>query len=360
MSNQTSIRFQYIKRVLQFRFDAGTSRGVLRTKEIYWIKTYYPDFPQVMGWGEAAPLEKLSVDDRPDFESLLQKKLKELEKLTWELEENFILRTITDLVPDYLPSIKFGLEVALLDLKNGGQKRIFDNDFFDQSIPIPINGLIWMGDPVFMKTQIEQKLNDGFGCIKMKIGAIDFEQELELLRSIRQDFCKDRIILRVDANGAFAETDVMFKLDKLADLDIHSIEQPITAGNWALMNALCTESPLPIALDEELIGVSNKAELLDQIRPPYIILKPSLLGGIVQTRQWIELAEERKIGWWMTSALESNIGLNAIAQLASTYRPTLPQGLGTGKLYHNNLESPLLIDAGWIRYDHDGKWESPN
>lgn len=360
MSVHTSIRFEYIKRTLQFRFDAGTSRGVLRTKVVYWIKAFNPDFPEVIGWGEAAPLEKLSIDDRPDFERILSQKLKELEQISWVLEDEFIFEELRKIVPFELPSIRFGLEVALLDLKNGGKKRIFNNDFYDRSIPIPINGLIWMGDPIFMKTQIEQKLNEGFGCIKMKIGAIDFEQELELLSFIRKDFSKDQIILRVDANGAFGKDDASYKLKKLAELDIHSIEQPIPAGNPDLMQALCAASPLPIALDEELIGVKNKAELLDQILPPFIILKPSLLGGIAETRKWIDLAVEREIGWWMTSALESNIGLNAIAQLTSTYQPTLYQGLGTGKLYHNNLDSPLLIDSGWIHYAAEQKWEEPS
>jgi o-succinylbenzoate synthase len=360
MSAHTPIRFEYIKRTLQFRFEAGTSRGVLRTKVIYWIKAFNPAFPEVVGWGEAAPLEKLSIDDLPDFELKLNQKLKELEQVSWVLEDEFIFEELRKLVPFELPSIRFGLEVALLDLKNGGKKRIFDNDFYDKSTPIPINGLIWMGDPIFMKTQIEQKLNEGYGCIKMKIGAIDFLQELELLRSIREDYSKDQILLRVDANGAFGKNDVLQKLKKLAELDIHSIEQPIAAGNPDLMQALCEASPLPIALDEELIGVKDKAKLLDQIRPPYIVLKPSLLGGIAQTKEWIKLAEEREIGWWMTSALESNIGLNAIAQLTSTYLPSLYQGLGTGKLYHNNLDSPLLIDSGWIQYADEFKWEEPS
>lgn len=359
MSNHTSLRFQYIKRVLQFRFDAGTSRGILRTKVVYWIKVFNPDYPQVVGWGEAAPLEKLSVDDRPDFELLLNNKLKDLELITWEMEEEFIFQTLSELVPFNLPSIKFGLEVALLDLKHRGIKRLFANDFYDLNMPIPINGLVWMGDNIFMEKQIKQKLDEGFGCIKMKIGAIDFQQELDLLSGVRQKYSKDQITLRVDANGAFGEKDVMEKLEKLAKLDVHSIEQPIVAGNIEFLKALCASSPLPIALDEELIGVQDKELLLDKVQPAYLILKPSLLGGISETKEWIHFAEARQIGWWMTSALESNIGLNAITQLAATYHPTLPQGLGTGKLYHNNIESPLFIDSGWIQYAPDRSWEDP-
>lgn len=359
MPDSASIRFEYLKRTLQFRFDAGTSRGILRTKDVFWIKAFRREFPETCGWGEAAPLVKLSLDDRPDFEEVLAKVLEEMEEISWNLEEKVILEKLKQHIPFELPSIRFALETALLDLKNGGKKKLFDNPFYDQNKPIPINGLIWMGDPQFMLDQIDQKIEEGFDCIKMKIGAIDFDQELELLRYIRDRFSREQMTLRVDANGAFSENDAMSKLSKLAGLGIHSIEQPIAAGNLEAMRKLCESTPLPIALDEELIGVNSKAQLLDLIKPQYIILKPTLVGGILETREWIRLAEERKIGWWMTSALESNIGLNAIAQLTSTFDPSIPQGLGTGKLYHNNLESPLEIESGLIRYSPEKSWEEP-
>lgn len=360
MPDSPSIRFEYIKRTLQFRFDAGTSRGVLRSKDVFWIKAFRVESPQICGWGEAAPLVKLSPDDRPDFEEVMVKVMKQMETISLNMEEDFILEKLKEVIPFELPSIRFGLETALLDLKNGGKKKLFDNPFYDRNEPIPINGLIWMGDREFMLEQIDQKIEEGYDCIKMKIGAIDFDQELELLRYIRDRFSPEQITLRVDANGAFAKEDALVKLSKLAELGIHSIEQPIVAGNVEAMRKLCEATPLPIALDEELIGVNSKANLLDQIKPQYIILKPTLVGGILETREWIRLAEERGIGWWMTSALESNIGLNAIAQLTSIYNPTIPQGLGTGKLYHNNLESPLEIKSGLIRYSAEKSWEEPS
>ena len=217
-----------------------------------------------------------------------------------------------------------------------------------------------MGEPDFMLQQIDQKLGEGFDCIKMKIGAIDFEQEISLLTYIRSRFAVEQVTLRVDANGAFSPENALEKLQRLADLRIHSIEQPIRAGQWAAMETLCRQTPLPIALDEELIGVREKDVLLDSIQPQHIILKPTLLGGILETQGWIRLAEERGIGWWMTSALESNIGLNAISQLASTYSPVIPQGLGTGKLYHNNLISSLEVQSGRIAYKPNAVWEAPS
>ncbi|GMQ26755.1 o-succinylbenzoate synthase [Algoriphagus sp. oki45] len=355
-----SFRFQFslIKRVLQFRFDAGTSRGVLKTREVFWIKVTHPDDQEKVGWGEAAPLVGLSPDYREDFEQVISAQLEKLARETWEVDTSSVLDQVKARVPFELPSLRFGVEMALLDWIQGGKKRFFPNPFFDEKKPIPINGLIWMGDREFMLEQIDQKLKEGFDCIKMKIGAIDFEQELALLSYIRKQFSKDQIILRVDANGAFSPMEAMNKLGQLAELDIHSIEQPIRAGQWAEMRKLCRETPLPIALDEELIGTKEKELLLDTLKPQHIILKPTLLGGFLETQQWISLAEERGIGWWMTSALESNIGLNAISQLASSYDPKIPQGLGTGKLYHNNLASPLEIEKGQIRYG-DRLWENP-
>ncbi len=358
MSTGKSIRFDFIKRNLIFRFDAGTSRGVLKTKVVFWVKAYEEN-KDLVGWGEAAPLINLSVDDRPDFEQVLKSQLQELENQSWEMEESSLLNQVSELVPFELPSIRFGVETALLDLKNGGKRKILDNSFFDEQMPIPINGLIWMGDEAFMKKQIDEKLEQGFDCIKMKIGAIDFQKELDLLQYIRTSYSANEITLRVDANGAFSPEEALEKLEALQEFSLHSIEQPIASGQIMEMKRICAKTSLPIALDEELIGVRGKGVLLDQIHPQFIILKPSLLGGIKETREWIYEAEKRKIGWWMTSALESNIGLNAICQLTSQYRPTLPQGLGTGKLFQNNIESPLTVSDGQIQYNTHLNWENP-
>lgn len=359
MASPSNLQFSYIRRTLDFRFEAGTSRGVLTSREVFWIQVRDPQSPEVVGWGEAAPLAKLSPDYRPDFESILQTILDSLRDVRFDLEEKSILELLRKLIPFDLPSIRFGLETALLDLALGGKRRIFPNRFFDAQAGISINGLIWMGDRDFMLQQIDQKLKDGFDCIKMKIGAIDFEQEVALLRYIRSRFSKDQITVRVDANGAFLPGHASQKLSLLAELDVHSIEQPIAAGQWEAMSALCQNTPLPIALDEELIGIGKKEELLDTIQPQHIILKPTLLGGILETREWVQLAADRNIGWWMTSALESNIGLNAISQLASALDTSIPQGLGTGKLYHNNLDSPLEIKSGKIFYNPAHSWGIP-
>jgi o-succinylbenzoate synthase len=332
----------------------------MRTRDVFWIKVCRQGDLDQIGWGEAAPLAGLSPDFGPDFEMLLAGVLQEASARIWDLEEESVLQQVKNLVPFSLPSLRFGLETALLDLANGGRKRILANSFFDQGTPIPINGLIWMGTKEFMLQQINQKLEEGFACLKMKIGAIDFDQELELLRYICEQEAAKNLVLRVDANGAFSPQEALGKLEQLQNFGIHSIEQPIGVGQWEAMRELAQKSPIPIALDEELIGKSNKEEVLDFIKPQFIILKPSLVGGILETREWIRLAEARGIGWWMTSALESAIGLNAISQLTSTYLPSLPQGLGTGKLYANNLESPLVVQSGEIRYEQNGTWEIPS
>jgi o-succinylbenzoate synthase len=332
----------------------------MRTRDVYWIKAHRNGDLDQVGWGEAAPLAGLSPDFGPDFEGQLKGILQQANARDWDLEEESGLNQVRELVPFSLPSIRFGLETALLDLANGGTKRILANAFFDLGTPMPINGLIWMGTKEFMLQQIHQKLGEGYSCLKMKIGAIDFYQELELLQFIRQQKNANELTLRVDANGAFSVKEALYKLEQLQACDLHSIEQPIRVGHWEAMRELAMQSPIPIALDEELIGRPNKEEVLNFIQPQFIILKPSLVGGILETREWIRLAEEMGIGWWMTSALESSIGLNAISQLTSTYLPILPQGLGTGKLYHNNLESPLLVQAGEIQYEQNGTWETPS
>ncbi len=291
----------------------------------------------------------LSIDDRQDFEA----------KLAWTCEHiNLGLDVLLAELIEF-PSIQFGLEMAFLSVSRQNQFELFPSDFTKGKDSIPINGLIWMGDPVFMKQQIKDKLTSGFSCIKLKIGAIDFDKELELMRSIRQEFDADTIEIRVDANGAFKPNEALEKLKRLSDYNLHSIEQPIRQGQVDDMAQLCSETPLPIALDEELIGVFSVTEkqfLLQTIKPQYIILKPTLVGGFKGSQEWIALAESNQIGWWVTSALESNIGLNAIAQWTYTLESQLPQGLGTGGLFTNNIQSPLVVDSGQLVYDLKTKW----
>ncbi|PIQ49737.1 MAG: o-succinylbenzoate synthase [Cytophagales bacterium CG12_big_fil_rev_8_21_14_0_65_40_12] len=353
------VHFEVIPHILKFRFEAGTSRGAFTEKETWFIKANTQAKPEIIGWGEASPLKGLSLDYSTDYEVQLKSQLVGLSKLDFPEEAEALLTFIAEHIPANFPSIRFGVETALLDLINGGRRMIFNTDFVRGKQRMPINGLIWMGDVDFMQQQIEEKLKEGFSTIKIKIGAIDFERELDLLEGIRKRYSSREITLRVDANGAFTEADVFDKLEQLASLEIHSIEQPIMAGQQSLMKSICEESPMDIALDEELIGVNDleaKKALLEQIKPQYIILKPSLLGGILACREWIALAESMNIGWWMTSMLESNIGLNAIAQFTSQYQPILPQGLGTGKLYHNNIESPLEIRKGELLYNFAKDW----
>lgn len=332
---------------LHFKRPAGTSRGVMQIKNSWIIKLTANN---VEGIGEISVIEGLSPDyiDKVTFESRINEVCSRLEASEGNIARGFaIAATLND-----FPSIKFGLETALLDLQNGGKGIIFNNDFTKGIRKLPINGLVWMGDESFMKDQIAEKLADGYTTIKMKVGAIDIQTELSILASIRKQYSANEITLRVDANGAFSPTQAPELLKKLADLEIHSIEQPIKAGQWEVMAELCHSTPTPIALDEELIGINDihqKITLLETIQPQYIILKPSLHGGISGTKEWIELAEQKNIPWWMTSALESNIGLAAICQLTAEYQNNLPQGLGTGSLYTNNIESDLIIENGFIR-----------
>ncbi|MCR9017491.1 o-succinylbenzoate synthase [Aquiflexum gelatinilyticum] len=352
------IQFSYQPYLLKFKFDAGTSRGVLKEKVSYILKAVSKHNPEVIGWGEAAPLPKLSIDDVRNFEEVLEGTVKKLSGMSVMDSESEVLEWVKTNISENFPSIHFAFETALLDLLHGGKKMIFDTPFFHSEKAMPINGLIWMGDREFMLDQIDKKLAEGYSCIKMKIGAIDFDQECDLLGYIRKRFGAEKVTLRVDANGAFTTKEALEKLKTLHEFDLHSIEQPIKQGQLPEMESLCRLSPLPIALDEELIGIHNleeKRRLLETIRPQYIILKPTLLGGIGSSREWIGLAESMDIGWWMTSALESNIGLNAIAQFTSIYNIILPQGLGTGQLYHNNIDSPLRIEKGEIKYGI-GKW----
>lgn len=340
--NQSKLTASFEAFVLDFKRPSGTSRGVLTQKKGWKLKLANQE--GITGLGECSVIPGLS----PDYVSDEQYE-KQLE-IVCQDPIRFIENK--QLLLDY-PSILFGLESAYFDLVNGGKQLFFDSAKNTFGFKIPINGLIWMGDPEYMQSQIEEKLAAGFTCIKLKVGAIDFKQELNLLEGIRSRFDSSRITLRVDANGAFSPDDALWKLDELSKLDIHSIEQPIKAGNRELMAQLCAQTPLPIALDEELIGINlpeEKIALLNTIRPQYIILKPSLHGGFSGTKEWIKLADSRNIPWWITSALESNIGLNAIAQFTAEYNPDLPQGLGTGGLYETNFDAPLTIEQGYLLY----------
>jgi len=336
----------YQRYILNFKQASGTSRGVLHTKKTYFLKLIKAD---KIGVGECAVFRGLSIDDRPDYE----------EKLVWLC--NNINRNIDELLTNLVefPSIQFGLEQAILSLKSLKLFELFPSKFTQSKEAININGLIWMGSETFMKQQIKDKLKGGFSILKMKIGAIDFNTEISLLKSIRKEFSSDEIELRVDANGAFKPSEALEKLKKLSEFEIHSIEQPIKQGQFVEMAELCLKTPIPIALDEELIGifdVTKKEKLLQIINPQYIILKPSLVGGFRGSEQWIVLAKKQQIKWWITSALESNIGLNAIAQWTYSLNTKMPQGLGTGSLFTNNFESPLEVKNGHLYYNNSKKW----
>ncbi len=342
------IKASYKKYILNFKRPSGTSRGILTEKETWFILL---EQNGKKGIGECGILRTLSIDDRPDYEK----------KLKWtcdniHLGKDFLWKALLE-----FPSIQFGVEQAFLSLEGENPFELFPSEFTLGKQSIPINGLVWMGDEAFMKTQIEEKLASGFNCIKLKIGAIDFLQELDLLQSIRTHFDEKTIEIRVDANGAFSPKEALSKLRKLSEFKLHSIEQPIKAGNWSEMAELCQKTPFPIALDEELIGIftyEEKERLLQTIKPQYIILKPSLVGGFKGSQEWITLAEKYKIGWWITSALESNIGLNAIAQWTFTLQNPMPQGLGTGALYTNNFDCPLEVRKGKLNYLSENQWNT--
>ncbi|WP_165749605.1 o-succinylbenzoate synthase [Cellulophaga sp. Z1A5H] len=338
----------YKKYILDFKRPSGTSRGVLKQKETWFIILKSKG---KFGIGECGILRSLSIDDVPEYE----------DKLKWTCENIHLGKETLWIALMDFPSIQFGIEQAFLSLASSDKFILFPSDFVTGGTPIPINGLIWMGDEVFMHEQIQQKIEDGFRCIKMKIGAIDFETELKLLASIRAKYSPEEIELRVDANGAFKPGEALAKLNKLATFNLHSIEQPIKQGNIQEMKLLCAKTPLPIALDEELIGVfdvTKKQELLQTIQPQYIILKPSLVGGIKGCEEWISIAEKNGIKWWVTSALECNVGLNAIAQWTFTLENDLPQGLGTGGLYTNNFKSPLAVENGKLYYKKNKNWNA--
>ena len=335
---------------LIFKAPAGTSRGILLHKDTYFLKVWDESNPEVYGLGECALFKGLSREDTPLYESKLR-----------EMCQNIALGKSTDL-SEY-SSLQFGLETALCDLSNGGRRVVVDTPFVHGETTIPINGLVWMGSFDEMSARIEEKLSAGFTTIQLKIGAIDFESELELIRKLRSRFSRETLTIRVDANGGFSPEEALPKLNRLAAYGIHSCEQPIKPNQWAEMRKICAESPIHIALDEELIGITDPMQmfmLLREIAPQYLIIKPSLMGGFAGAQEWLKMAKMTNTGAWFTSALESNVGLNAIAQVVAKFNPLIPQGLGTGALYTNNIESPLYQKADYLAYNPEGKWVLPD
>lgn len=340
----------WCKYCLDFRFTAITSREQMRQKDTYFIQLTDSGQEGIYGLGEAGLFRGLSCDDRPGYEKKLTEVCRNIDRYA----------TQPSLLA-YWPSIRFAVETAVRDLSNGGRRLIYPSAWTEGNDEITINGLVWMGDRDEMRRRIATKLSEKFRCVKVKIGGIDFNEELSLLDFIRRE--APEVQLRLDANGAFSPSEAPQRLERLAKFGIHSIEQPIRAGQWAEMHRLCEHSPIPIALDEELIGIKStdeKGRLLDTIRPAYIILKPTLAGGFESSEEWIRLALERDCGWWATSALESNIGLNAIAQWVATLNTSMPQGLGTGQLYHNNIPSPLYLQGDKLRYRSGDEWAIPS
>jgi len=344
------------KHVLNFKIPGGTSRGVLTSKATYIVRLFEVD--RLVAIAEFNRFEGLSIDPLFSYQERLKKSVEQCLGLL-DSVVNLNDPRIVDLLQensDY-PSIQFGLEQLILSyLSNTSPFHLFDSPFSRGESSISINGLIWMGDANFMKAQIEPLLEKGFKCLKMKIGAINFDEEHRLLKSIRDRFNHQELTLRVDANGAFDSESVLSVLDELADLGVHSIEQPIKAGQWQEMARVVEESPIPIALDEELIGLKtleSRTNCIHTIQPDYLIFKPALIGGYGAIEQYRHIHDQ----FWITSALESNIGLNAIAQYTATLNPTLEQGLGTGSLYTNNFDSPLLVTNGALSYQNELPWK---
>ena len=344
------MRADYCRYVLKFKQPAGTSRGVLLEKETYFLRLEDENNPGVFGIGECAVFRGLSADDVPGYEDKLK-----------ELCRNISRDEATDL--QNYPSIMFGLQTAIYDISNGGRMLPFPSAFTDGQSGIPINGLVWMGTKDEMLARIREKIGAGFTTIKLKVGAIDFESELELVKYIRSHYSAEDLTIRLDANGGFTPGNALQRLEAFSKYGIHSIEQPIKAGQWEDMRRLCDNSPIDIALDEELIGLftpEKMSGMLDAVKPKYIILKPSLIGGFSGAQMWMQLAAVRGIGGWITSALESNVGLNAIAQWTARMGADMPQGLGTGALYVNNIASPLEVVGDSLRYDPSKSWSFPD
>ncbi len=342
------------------RFPLGTSKGMINARTVWYLIAWDADRPQIRGIGEAA----LFPGHSKEFPADVRTKLVELCADTSDWEQ----RLNNDLVD--VPSVRFAVEQCLRDLSVSGSKILFPSDFTLGRKSIPINGLVWMGDKAMMKQRIRDKatmrerikaqIDGGNRCVKMKIGGIGIADELQLLTDVRREYSAKELTLRVDANGAFTSGNVMPVLERLAELEVESIEQPVPPGLYEAMAELCAKTPLPIALDEDLIGINSaeaKTDLLNHVKPQYIVIKPSMVGGWKAAREWIDLAQERNIKWWITSALESSIGLNAIAQWAATLGVSIPQGLGTGSVYSNNIPSPLTVEDGALRYRPEVPWQ---
>ena len=337
------MRFSFAPYLLHFKEPGGTSRGVMTEKPTFLVKVFDENDPSHFGIGEAAVFPGLSPEADGNY--------------VWKLTEvlaNVAIGKATDLTRH--SSIQFGLEQAILDYSNGCKGIYYPTPFVQGNSAIEINGLVWMGDFDKMMERVKEKIEGGFRCIKLKIGAIDWDKEVEMITTIRKSWSPEQLMIRVDANGAFTMDNALPRLKRLADLGVHSIEQPVKAGQPEMMAFLCSVSPLPIALDEELIGKSTtdeRREMLDIIKPAYIILKPALCGGFSGGEEWISLATERGIGWWVTSALESNVGLNAIAQWTAAIGASGPQGLGTGGVFTDNFETPVYLEGDRLRFDPD-------
>jgi len=352
----------YHAQKFHFVFDARTSRGAMKSKTSWFFKVWDDEDPEVAGIGECSPLPGLSMEHKnvTRYLDILVETINKNDSFRAILDKLEDHRWMVDLLKVQPSSVAMAFEMALRDFQFGGKKIIYENSAFFQQ-PIPINGLIWMGDREFMAAQIEKKIALGFDCLKLKVGGHDFATELEILSWIRSHFSHKKLTLRLDANGAFDISNVFEKLEALAKYDIHSIEDPVSVfeKRWS---TVCEKSPIPVAVDDMLIAMKDDMQdrCLDVIKPKYIVLKPSLHGGFSLCREWIKKAERRKIGWRITSALESNLGLNAIAQFAGAYSPSSHQGLGTGELYSDNFESPLSVRDGKLFYDSNREWRMIN
>lgn len=334
---------------LKFKRPAGTSRGTLRSKSTYFLRLARRSAPEIPGWGECSPVPRLSLDDRPELAATLDAVCHQLNRGA----------AVADLDLSDWPGVAFALETALLDLANGGRQQFFDTAFTRGEAALPIHGLIWMDQPPGLLQQVDAKIREGFRVIKMKVGALDFETECQVLAEIRRRYPAGDVELRLDANGAFTPENALDRLNRLAQYDIRFLEQPIKPGQWEILADLCRRSPIPIALDEELISQRTEAgrrALLDRVRPGHIVLKPTLLGGLAAAESWISLAKERGIGWWINSALESNVGLNVLAQWTSAQGDGRVHGLGTGRLFTNNIPGPIHLDGPGLRMDVTIRW----
>lgn len=354
-----ALQASFTKRTFHFSFSARTSRGALKQRDSWFLKIWNTDSPEQFGLGEAAPVSGLSSEKPSEVHH-------QFDDLVNRINSGAAMPASGDLEAMHSvfstwglsPSVYLALETAWLDYKNGGRRIIFENDFH-KGKPLDINGLVWMGGLDFMLQQVSIKIDEGFTCIKLKIGGLNFEKEMDILNFIRRKYFRDQITIRLDANGAFKADQAMYKLQDLSRFDIHSIEQPIKAGSPFLAE-LCQKSPIPIALDEELIGIGSRQariDLLDRVKPQYLVLKPTLHGGFHGCAEWIRLADERKVGWWLTSSMESSVGLNALAQFASQYPLVLPQGLGTGMIFSDNIPSPLEVRKGQLRWNSQENWD---